>query len=153
MATTINDLKPQVGSKKRRKRVGRGNASCGSYSGKGMKGQKARTGMKLRESFEGGQTPFLQRMPKLKGFKNINNISYFSINLDLLSEKYNDGEEVNIVTLLEKRILRGKKTLYKILGNGELTKKLTIKADKFSKTAEEKITKAKGSFETLVRTK
>ena len=134
----LHDLSPAVGSKKKKKRVGRGVGSGnGKTSGKGHKGQNARSGGGVRPGFEGGQLPIQRRVPK-RGFNNIFKKRYVIINVKDL-ETFNNDEEVNIFTLLEKGIVKKKQCGLKVLGNGELTKKLNITAVKFSKTAIEKI--------------
>lgn len=138
--------------KKKRKRVGRGNSSGhGNYSCRGMNGQNQRTGGGVRRGFEGGQTPIERRLPKLRGFKNPTQIKYQIINLDTLEKSFSDGDTVDIVSLAEKSLISSKSKPVKILGNGELKKKLTVKADKVSKSAEEKIKKAGGAVEIFVK--
>ena len=139
----LHDLSPAVGSKKRKKRVGRGMSSgSGKTSGKGHKGQNARSGGGVRPGFEGGQMPIQRRIPK-RGFNNIFKKRYATINVKDL-ETFNNDEEINISVLLEKGIVKKKHCGLKVLGNGELTKKLNITAVKFSKTAIEKIEAAGG---------
>ena len=136
----LHELQPAEGSRQVRNRVGRGTSSGnGKTSGRGQKGQKARSGGGVRLGFEGGQTPLFRRLPK-RGFTNVNRKEYAVINLDVLN-RFEDGTEVTPVTLVEAGI--------KVLGNGELTKKLTVKAAKFSKTAEEAITANGGSIEVI----
>ena len=140
----LNNIKPKEGSTKSRKRVGRGNGSgLGTYSGRGCKGQGQRKSGNVRPGFEGGQTPLISRLPKLKGFKNPNKINYQVINVGQL-DVFKDGDEVNPTTLAEKRLARRKNKPVKILGNGKITKKLTVKIDKVSASAKEKITAAGG---------
>lgn len=141
------NLKSNKGARHRRKRVGRGNGSgVGTYSGRGMKGQNARSGGKRRPGFEGGQTPFIQKMPKYRGFKNPNTVNYQIVNVGQL-EVFDNDTTVDKKTLLNKGLISKIKEPVKILGDGDLSKKLTVKADKVSKSAEEKIKKAKGSVE------
>jgi len=148
---SLLNLSPNI--KKKRKRVGRGNSSGhGNYSGRGIKGQNSRTGGGVRPGFEGGQMPIARRLPKLRGFKNPCVVKYQIINLDILEKKYSDGETVDIVSLVEKGIIKNKKQPVKILGDGELKKKLTVKIDKASKQAIEKIKKAGGTIEVFVKT-
>lgn len=144
----INTLKPQTGSTKKRMRVGRGNASKGTYSGRGVKGQSARTGGRRRPGFSGGQTPLYMRMPKLGGFTNPGRVEYSPVNVGVLEKTFNAGDTVTKESLVHKKIIRNQKRPIKILGQGELTIALTIKVDKVSKSAEEKIIKAKGKVET-----
>jgi large subunit ribosomal protein L15 len=138
----LNNLKPKV--KKARKRRGRGNASGhGTYSGRGCKGQGQRKSGNVRPGFEGGQTPLIMRLPKLKGFKSPIKTIYQIVNLEDL-DVFNDGDEVNTETLLKKRLISIKEMPVKILGMGKLDKKLTFKIHKISKSAKEKIIKAGG---------
>lgn len=140
----LHSIKPKAGSVKAKKRVGRGNASgCGTYSGRGSKGTGQHRGGNLRPGFEGGQTPLIMRLPKLKGFKNPNKVLFQAVNVKDL-ERFNDGDEVNILTLLEKKLIRSKGMPVKILGQGKLTKKLIVKVHKFSAAAKDKILKAGG---------
>ncbi len=139
-----NTLKPAAGSTHSKKRLGRGKTR-GNYSGKGVKGQKARTGGRVRPGFAGGQTPLLRAMPKLKGFTNHNRVVYMPVNLDMLEAHFKDGDEVTVKALIEKRIIR-KEGLIKVLATGTITKKLTIVADKASESAQKKVEKAGGSL-------
>jgi len=137
-------LKSNKGARHRKRRVGRGNGSgVGTYSGRGMNGQNSRSGGKRRPGFEGGQTTFVQRMPKLKGFKNPNGKVYEVVNVSAL-EVFDDGSVVDKKALLDKNLVGRKAGLVKILGNGELNKKLTVSVDAVSASAEKKITKAGG---------
>ena len=143
----LHELKPAEGSRKVRNRVGRGTSSGnGKTSGRGQKGQKARSGG-VRLGFEGGQTPLFRRLPK-RGFTNINAKEYALVNLDQLNV-FEDGTEVTPAVLKEAGIVRAEKSGVKVLGNGELTKKLTVKAAKFSKSAEAAITAKGGSIEVI----
>ena len=144
----LHELQPAAGSKKTRTRVGRGLGSgLGKTSGRGQKGQKARSGGGVRLGFEGGQTPLFRRLPK-RGFTNINAKEYAIVNLDQLNV-FEDGTEVTPAVLKEAGIVRAEKSGVKVLGNGELTKKLTVKAAKFSKSAEAAITAKGGSIEVI----
>ena len=144
----LHELQPAAGSKKTRTRVGRGLGSgLGKTSGRGQKGQKARSGGGVRLGFEGGQTPLFRRLPK-RGFTNINAKEYVLVNLDQLNV-FEDGTEVTPAVLKEAGIVRAEKSGVKVLGNGELTKKLTVKAAKFSKSAEAAITAKGGSIEVI----
>ena len=145
----INTLKPNTGSTKKKIRRGRGNASKGTYAGRGMKGQTARAGGRRRPGFAGGQTPLYMRMPKLAGFKNPCRVEYTPVNVGVLEKAFIAGDTVTKEALLEKRVIRSGKSPIKILGNGELTIALTVKVDKVSKVAEEKIMKAKGKVDTV----
>ena len=139
----IYELSPAVGSKKKKRRVGRGMASGnGKTSGKGHKGQNARSGGGVRPGFEGGQMPLHRRVPK-RGFNNIFKKRYAIINVGDL-EKFEDGAEVNILKLLEMGIVKKRYCGLKVLGNGTVGKKLKITAAKFSKMAVEKIENAGG---------
>ena len=145
----LHELSPAVGSTKESKRIGRGHGSGnGKTAGKGHKGQKARAGRGMRAGFEGGQMPLQRRVPK-RGFNNIFAEEWIAINVAAL-EVFEDGTVVTAELLLEKGIL-SKIEHYgvKVLGNGELTKKLTVKAAKFSKSAVEKIEKLGGTIEVL----
>lgn len=144
----LHELKPVDGARKARKRLGRGSGSgTGKTSGKGQKGQKARSGGGTRPGFEGGQLPLFQRIPK-RGFKNVNRKEYAVINLDDLN-KFEIGEVITPEVLLSRNVL--KKTLdgVKILANGQLEKAITVKAHKFSKAAEQAITQAGGTIEVI----
>jgi len=145
-------LKSNPGARKKRKVVGRGNGSGhGTYSTRGMNGQRQRTGSSRSPGFEGGQTPLYRKMPKLGGFRNINRIAYQVVNVGALNA-FDENEEVNIARLFEKRLICRKNMPVKVLGEGELTKKLTVKVDKISASAKEKIEKAKGKFEEILKT-
>lgn len=142
----IHDLGPAYGATTKRSRVGRGIGSGnGKTAGKGHKGQKARTGGSIRRGFEGGQTPLYRRIPK-RGFTNHFATEYAIVNLSDL-EKFENDTVVNMELLLSEGLIRKELCGLKILGNGELTKKLTVVANKFSKTAEEKILAAGGKIE------
>lgn len=133
----IHDVKPAVGAKRGRIRRGRGDSSGhGNYSGRGCKGQNCRAGGGVRIGFEGGQTPLLRRIPKLKGFKNPGRVEYVVVNLKTIEEKYENGEVVSPITLVEKRILRNLSKQVKILGEGKLTKKVTFEGLKMSVSVE-----------------
>ena len=144
----LDELKPAEGSKFAPKRVGRGIGSgTGKTSGKGHKGQNARSGGGVRPGFEGGQMPLYRRLPK-RGFKNIFAKQYVSINVEELN-KFEDGEEVTAETLLAKNIISKALDGVKILGRGELTKKVNVKVAKYSASAKEKIEKAGGKAEVM----
>ncbi|PIR24875.1 MAG: 50S ribosomal protein L15 [Deltaproteobacteria bacterium CG_4_10_14_0_2_um_filter_43_8] len=145
----LNELpRPENRQKPVRKRRGRGNASgVGGTSGRGHKGQKARSGGYHKVGFEGGQMPLQRRLPKV-GFTNIFRKEFAIVNLDQLSV-FEAGEEVSIETLLHKRILKKPLAGLKVLGNGEVKKALTIKAAKISATAQKKIEAAGGKVEVL----
>ena len=144
----LHELQYTEGARKARKRVGRGTSSgTGKTAGRGQKGQGARSGGGKKPGFEGGQTPLFRRLPK-RGFTNINAKEYVLVNLDQLNV-FEDGTEVTPAVLKEAGIVRAEKSGVKVLGNGELTKKLTVKAAKFSKSAEEAITAKGGSVEVI----
>ena len=142
----LNELKPAEGSRQVRNRVGRVTSSGnGKTAGRGQKGQKARG--KVRLGFEGGQMPLFRRMPK-RGFKNINRVEYAVVNIEKLN-KFEDGTEVTPTLLVESGIVKNEKDGIKILGNGELKKKLTVKANKFSASAKSAIEAAGGQAEVM----
>ncbi|CDD36188.1 50S ribosomal protein L15 [Roseburia sp. CAG:309] len=144
----LSELKPAAGSKHSDEfRRGRGHGSGnGKTAGKGHKGQKARSGAP-RPGFEGGQLPLYRRLPK-RGFTNINSKDIVAIGLDRLNA-FEDGAEVTIETLMDKGIVNNPRDGVKILGNGELTKKLTVKVNAFSKSAVEKIEAVGGKAEVI----
>ena len=143
----LNELRPAEGSAKASFRVGRGPGSGnGKTAGKGHKGQNARSGGGVRPGFEGGQLPLYRKLPK-RGFHNKFSTVYAIVNLGTLEQKFNDGETVNIETLLQKKIIRKSYDGLKVLAGGELTKKLTVQATVFSAAAKEKITAAGGQAE------
>ena len=142
------ELKPGEGSTKDTKRKGRGHGSGnGKTAGRGHKGQKARSGGGVRIGFEGGQMPLYRRLPK-RGFTNIFAKKYVSVNVEVL-DKFNDGDEVTAEALLEKGIISKTLDGVKILGRGEVTKKVTVKVAKISESAKEKIEKAGGKAEVM----
>lgn len=144
----LHELRPAEGAKKAPKRLGRGTGSgLGRNSGKGEKGQKSRTGGGVRPGFEGGQMPLYRRLPK-RGFTNIFAKEFTAINVDRLNI-FEDGTEVTPELLLECGVISKIRDGVKILGNGELSKNLTVKATKFSKVAAEKIAAAGGKVEVI----
>lgn len=144
----LEDLKPVEGSTHRKKIVGRGIGSgVGKTSGKGHKGQNARSGGGVRPGFEGGQMPLYRRLPK-RGFTNIFAKKYVTVNVEVL-DKFNDGDEVTAEALLEKGIISKTLDGVKVLGRGEVTKKVTVKVAKISESAKEKIEKAGGKAEVI----
>lgn len=144
----LHDMKPADGARKKRKRVGRGMSSGhGKTSGRGHDGQNSRSGGGVRLGFEGGQIPLFQRLPK-RGFTNINRKEYAIVNLDTLN-RFDAGTEVTPELLLESGIVSKAKSGIKILGNGTLDKKITVKAHKFSASAVEAIEKAGGQTEVV----
>jgi len=145
----LSELKPAPGSKKNRKRVGRGTGSGhGKTATRGTKGQNSRSGGGVRPGFEGGQMPIQRRVPK-RGFSNARyKTEYAVVNVADL-ERFEAGSVVNIATLREAGLVKAVKDGVKILGNGELSKSLTVQANAFSKSAEEKITAAGGKAEVV----
>ena len=144
----LHELKPVEGARKERKRLGRGTGSgTGKTAGKGHKGQKARSGNQPRPGFEGGQIPFFQRIPK-RGFNNVNRKEFAIVNLEDLN-LFNDGDVVTIELLLEKGIISKVLSGVKVLGNGNLEKKVTVKANRFSNAAKEAIEKNGGTAEVI----
>jgi large subunit ribosomal protein L15 len=140
-----HQLKPPRGAKHARKRIGRGNAAGqGTYSGRGLKGQKSRAGNKPRRFFEGGQTRLIKKLPFRRGFRNPFRVEYQAVNLDDL-QRFEGGTEVTPELLQEKGVLRSLRKPVKILAAGELTKKLNVSAHRFSVTAKEKIEGAGGT--------
>jgi large subunit ribosomal protein L15 len=149
MGTTLHTLAPNPGATKKKKRVGRGRASGnGKTSGRGMKGQKARTGHHgATPGFEGGQMPMIKRLPK-RGFKNPFRVEAHPVNLGLLAERFDSGV-VDVEALRKAGLLPKKANVVKILGSGEINKALTIKAHRFSKSAVAKIEAAGGTAEVV----
>lgn len=144
----LHELKPAEGSRQDRKRKGRGIGSGnGKTAGKGHKGQNARSGGGVRLGFEGGQTPLFRRLPK-RGFTNINRKEYAVVNLDVLNT-FEDGTEVTPALLIETGVVKKEKAGIKILANGKIEKKLTVKAHKFSSAAKEAIEAAGGQTEVI----
>jgi large subunit ribosomal protein L15 len=144
----IHELKKPEGSTKAPKRIGRGQGTGqGTTAGRGMNGQNSRSGGGVRLGFEGGQMPLYRRLPK-RGFNNKWAKEYAEINVKDLN-KFEDGAVVDIAALLECGLIGKKLDGLKVLGNGELSKKLTVKAEKFSKSAVEKIEKAGGKAEVI----
>ena len=144
----LHELSPSEGSKKKAFRVGRGHGSGnGKTSGKGQKGQKARSGGGVRPGFEGGQMPIYRRLPK-RGFTNIFAKKYTSINVEDLN-KFDNGTEITAEVLKENGVIKKINDGIVVLGRGDLNKKVTIKAKRFSKSAEEKISAAAGKAEVI----
>ncbi|MBN1298910.1 MAG: 50S ribosomal protein L15 [Actinobacteria bacterium] len=141
------DIKPDKSLTKKRKRVGRGNASGhGTTSGRGSKGQLSRSGGNLRVGFEGGQMPLHRRIPHLRGFKNTRKKEFNILNVGTL-EKFSEKKTIDFDFLLKNGLIKNEENLLKVLGNGILTKKLTVKANFFSETAKKKIEAAGGVAE------
>lgn len=154
MTLSLSNLKSFKGATKKKKRVGRGNASGrGTYAGRGQKGQRSRSGGKRKSGYLGKKNPpFLFKIPKVKGFKSFHP-KLEIVNLDELSQKFQEGEIVNPRKLLERGLIRTDKFGVKILGRGELKKKLKVRAQKFSKTAKETIEKSGGEVEFIMKNK
>tara|TARA_Y100000589_G_scaffold303924_1_gene316690 strand:- start:225 stop:677 length:453 start_codon:yes stop_codon:yes gene_type:complete len=149
MTSTLNSLKPNNGSRKKKLRKGRGiSAGQGASCGFGMRGQKSRSGRSTRPGFEGGQMPLYRRVPKLKHFQIINQKSFSIINLSKLNG-FNENEVVNLDSLVKKGLLFKPKYPLKILGTGDIKVKLKVQAHAFTKVAKEKIEALGGSCEIL----
>ncbi len=149
MTSTLNTLKSNTGSRKKKLRKGRGIAAGqGASCGFGMRGQKSRSGRPTRPGFEGGQMPLYRRVPKLKHFEIINQKNFSIVNLSKLSE-FKDSEVVNLDSLVKKKLLFKPKFPLKVLGNGEIKVKLKVQAHAFTKVAKEKIEAAGGSCEII----
>jgi large subunit ribosomal protein L15 len=152
MSIGIHNIQPTAGSTHRRKRVGRGAGSGhGKTSTRGHKGNKARG--QVNPNFEGGQTPLHRRLPQIRGFKPVNKKFYALVNLYILEENFEAGETITPELLVEKGILRDIHAGLKVLGTGEVTKSLTVHAQKFSETAAEKLKAAGGTIEVLAARK
>jgi large subunit ribosomal protein L15 len=146
---SLNNLRPPKGASHPRKRVGRGPGSGhGKTASRGSKGAKSRSGFRFKRGFEGGQMPLHRRVPK-RGFHNPFRVAYAVINLDTLAEVFDAGSEVTPDLLRERGLVRESTAPVKILGRGELTKKLTVRAHKFSGSAAQKITAAGGAAEVI----
>jgi large subunit ribosomal protein L15 len=144
-----SELKPPVGAKHKRKRVGRGDGSGhGTYSGRGCKGQKSRSGGGVRLGFEGGQLPLIRRLPRRRGFTNIFKKEYSIVNIAKLNI-FPPGAEVTSQELLKAGLIKSLKHPVKILGGGDIQHSLSIKTDKFSAAAEKKITAAGGKIKRI----
>ena len=145
----LHELSPAPGSTSERKRIGRGPASGqGKTAGKGHKGQKARAGRGMRAGFEGGQMPLQRRIPK-RGFVNIFAKEIAIVNLSAIDEKFEDGAVVDVEALIEAGLVKKALDGVKVLGNGEISKKLTVKANAFSESAKAKIEAAGGKAEVI----
>ena len=145
----LHELSPAEGSVKAGFRRGRGPGSGnGKTAGKGHKGQNARSGGGVRPGFEGGQLPLYRKLPK-RGFKNHFAKQYAIVNVETLNNSFDDGAEIDLAALLEKKIVRRELDGLKVLGRGEITKKITVKASIFSASAKEKIEAAGGKAEVI----
>lgn len=152
MSIGIHNIQPSAGSTHRRKRIGRGIGSGhGKTSTRGHKGNKARG--QVNPNFEGGQTPLHRRLPQVRGFKPVNKKVYALVNLYTLEENFEAGATITPELLVEKGILRDLHAGLKVLGTGEITKSLTVHAQKFSETAAEKLKAAGGTVEVLAARK
>lgn len=142
----LNSIKPKSGATHSSRRKGRGNGSGrGTFCSRGCKGQGQRQGGNVRPGFEGGQTPLIRRLPKLRGFSNLNRQSYQVVNVSDLNH-FEAGAEVTPISLFQKKLIRRKDLPVKLLGDGILEKKLTVKLHKVSATAKEKVQKAGGKI-------
>jgi large subunit ribosomal protein L15 len=149
MGTTLSNLAPPRGAKRKRKRLGRGPGSGrGTTAGKGQKGQKSRSGVTLGRGFEGGQMPLQRRLPKI-GFKNPFRVEYAAVNVGRIATAFAAGETVDPAALKQKGLAPRSAKLVKVLGNGEIAHALTIRAHAFSSTALEKIQAAGGAAEVV----
>jgi large subunit ribosomal protein L15 len=145
----LSNLRPADGSKRGSKRVGRGHGSGqGTQAGRGHKGAKSRSGFKFKRGFEGGQMPLHRRVPK-RGFHNLFRVEYAVVNLDTLAERFDAGAEVTPDALREAGLVHGTRHQIKVLARGDISKKLTVRAHKFSGKAAEKIAAAGGVAEVL----
>jgi large subunit ribosomal protein L15 len=144
-----NELYPAPGSRKNRKRVGRGNGSGhGTFSGRGIKGQKSRSGVQIQRGFEGGQLPIIKRLPRKRGFHNRFKVAYSPVNLEALSV-FAAGTEVTNELLFQTGLIQSLDHPVKVLGDGELKNAITVKANKFSEAAKAKIEAAGGKTEEI----
>jgi len=144
----LNNLRPSVGSTKKRKRIGRGTGSGhGKTATKGHKGQKARSGGSIKAGFEGGQMPLQRRLPK-RGFTPLDRVVFSLVNISQL-DVFESGSVIDAPSLISKGLIKSDRFAVKILGNGDITKSLKIVANKFSQSAKDKITAAGGSFEEI----
>ncbi len=146
---SMNNLRPPRGATHKKRRVGRGPGSGhGKTAGRGHKGAQSRSGFRFKRGFEGGQMPLHRRLPK-RGFTNPFRVEYAVVNLDTLVEVFDAGSDVTPELLRERKLVRDARALIKVLGRGEVTKKLTVRAHKFSATAAEKIAAAGGVAEVI----
>jgi large subunit ribosomal protein L15 len=146
---SLNNLRPPKGAKHSKTRVGRGHGSGqGKTAGRGHKGAQSRSGWKSKRGFEGGQMPLHRRVPK-RGFTNPFRVEYAVVNLDTLVEVFDGGSDVTPELLRERGLVREKRARIKVLGRGDVTKKLTVRAHKFSETAAQKIAAAGGVAEVI----
>ena len=145
---TLEDLKPNNGGVKKTVRVGRGRSSgCGKTSSRGNNGEGQRSGRTAKRGFEGGQMPAFRRLPKLKGFNNVFALNAAAVNVSALNKV--DAEEITLSVLIENKMVHPSSEVLRILGNGELTKKVNVKANYVTESAKEKIEKAGGKVEII----
>jgi large subunit ribosomal protein L15 len=145
----LSDLKPSEGSKKNKKRVGRGHGTGqGTQAGRGHKGAQSRSGYKFKRGFEGGQMPLHRRIPK-RGFHNAFRVEYAVVNLDTLADRFDAGTVVTPELLRERGLVHGTSRQIKVLARGDIAKQLTVRAHKFSGKAAEKIAAAGGAAEVV----
>lgn len=145
----LNDIHRGITKHRNRKRIGRGPGSgTGKTSGRGHNGHKSRSGYSRKPNFQGGGTPMFRRIPK-RGFNNKWSVTVFAVNVGRLNELFNDGDTVTLEIMSDKNVAKGTFDEVKILGDGEITKKLTVRAHRFSKSAEEKITAAGGTIDKI----
>lgn len=145
----LSDLKPSEGSKKNKKRVGRGHGTGqGAQAGRGHKGAQSRSGFKFKRGFEGGQMPLHRRVPK-RGFHNPFRTEYAVVNLDVLADRFDAGTVITPELLRERGLIHSTRQPIKVLARGDVSKKLTVRAHKFSGKAAEKIAAAGGTVEVL----
>ena len=148
---SLSNLRPPKGAKHSKTRVGRGHGSGqGKTAGRGHKGAQSRSGWKSKRGFEGGQMPIHRRVPK-RGFSNPFRVDYVVVNLDTLAEVFDGGSDVTPELLRERGLVREKRALIKVLGRGDVTKKLTVRAHKFSESAAQKIAAAGGVAEVIAK--
>jgi large subunit ribosomal protein L15 len=144
-----NELSPSPGSRQKRKRVGRGNGSGhGTYSGRGLKGQKSRSGLQIQRGFEGGQLPIIKRLPRKRGFYNRFRVEYSPVNVGALNY-FSAESEITVEILFDAGLIKSLDRPVKILAHGELQNAITIKANKFSAAAKAKIEAAGGKVEEI----
>ena len=145
---TLEDLKPNKGAVKKTVRVGRDRSSgCGKTSSRGNNGEGQRSGRTAKRGFEGGQMPAFRRLPKLKGFNNVFALNAAAVNVSALNKV--DAEEITLSVLIENKMVHPSSEVLRILGNGELTKKVNVKANYVTESAKEKIEKAGGKVEII----
>jgi large subunit ribosomal protein L15 len=145
----LSDLKPSEGSTKNRKRVGRGHGTGqGGQAGRGHKGAQSRSGFKFKRGFEGGQMPLHRRVPK-RGFHNAFRTEYAVVNLDVLADRFDEGTVITPDLLRERGLIHSARQPIKVLARGDVAKKLTVRAHKFSGKAAEKIAAAGGTVEVI----